>query len=217
MRRRDYWIAVLVATLAFGLVADHAVAKKKKSKKSRGDAIAAHPSDLSYPDLEFRIPEAGDFRHQLSNGIPVYVVEDRDLPLVNVSVMVRLGSFLEQTDDTLKQGVASMTGTLMRQGGAGEMDGEAFDEAVDFLGTNMGSFTGGTSGGANLNCTTMVLDESLDLFFAMLKSPAFDPERIGLRKDEMLENMKQRNDDAQTITSREWSWLMRGEDHFSSR
>jgi len=113
--------------------------------------------------------------------------------------------------------VAPFTGTLMRQGGAGGKTAEEFNEAVDFLGTIMSSYTGGTQAGASMNSTTMVLGESLDLFFDMLKSPGFEQERIDIRTDQMVENMKQRNDDAQTITSREWNWLMRGQEHFSSR
>ncbi len=205
-------VAVLVATMA-----SPALAGKKTGKKRGGDAIPAHPSDLKYPDLKFTVPEAKDYRHQLSNGIPVYIAEDHAFPLVDISITLRIGSFVEQTDDGLKQGVAPFTGSLMRQGGAGGKTAEEFDEAVDFLGTTMGSYTGGTQAGASMNSTTMVLGESLDLFFDMLKNPAFEQARIDIRKAELLENMKQRNDDAQNIAGREWNWLMRGEKHFSSR
>ena len=205
-------VAAVVALLASPALAD-----RKVKNKAGGGAIAAHPNDLKYPELKFKVPDAKDYRYELSNGIPVFIAEDHALPLVDVSVTLRIGSFLEQTDEGLKQGVAAFTGTLMRQAGAGGRSAEEFDEAVDFLGTTMGSFTGGTQGGASMNSTTMVLGDSLDLFFDMLRNPAFEQERLDIRKDEMVENMKQRNDDAQDIAAREWNWLMRGEEHFSSR
>ncbi len=190
-------------------------ARKGRSPRKAATPSSAHPSDLKYSELDFKVPDAKEYRHELQNGIPVYIAEDHALPLVNISITLRIGSFLEQTDDTLKPGVASFTGTMMRQGGAGDKNAEAFDEAVDFLGTNIGSSVRGTRAVANMNSTTMVLGESLDLLFEMMKSPAFEQERIDIRKDELLENMKQRNDDAQDITRREWDWLMRGEEHFT--
>jgi predicted Zn-dependent peptidase len=217
MKKRQWMTVVLAAAVLAAALASPALAGRKGKKKGGGDAIVSHPNDLKYSKLEFTVPEAKDYRHELSNGIPVYIVEDHALPLVDISISLRIGSFLEQTDEELKRGVAQFTGTLMRQGGAGGKTAEEFDEAVDFLGTNMGSFTGSTQGGASMNSTTMVLGQSLDLFFDMLKNPGFEQERIDIRTDELVENMKQRNDDAQDIAGREWSWLMRGEEHYSSR
>ena len=176
-------------------------------------AIPAHPSELKYGKLDFEVPEAKGYRHTLKNGIPVFIAEDRSLPLVDVGVRVRIGDFLED-DDT--QGVAGMTGTLMRVGGAGEMSAEEFDERVDFLAANMGAFIGATSGGASMDCFSGVLDECLDMFFMMMREPRFDGARLQVEKDDLLESMKQRNDSPQSIASREWQWLMRGRDHFTS-
>lgn len=219
MKQRKWMTVFLAVAVLAGVMAGPALAgkKTKKGKRSGGDVIAAHPNDLKYPGLKFTVPDAKDYRHELSNGIPVFIAEDHSLPLVDISIALKVGTFLEQVDPDLKQGVAAFTGTMMRQGGAGGKTAEEFDEAVDFLGTTMSSFTGGTRGGASMNSTTMVLGESLDLFFDMLRNPGFEQERIDIRTDELVETMKQRNDDAQTITGREWNWLMRGREHFSSK
>ncbi len=204
--------AVIVACLGSPAVAG----RKKKEEKKAGISIPAHPSELKFGKLEFEVPDAAKYRHELSNGIPVFIGEDHSLPLIDLKIRVRSGSFLEQVDSTLRTGVAGMTGALLRQGGAGEKSAEEFDEAVSFMGTNISSFGGDTSSVANLNCTTMVLDQSLDLFFEMLRNPRFEQERIDIHKDALLEEMKQRNDDARGITAREWQWLFRGQDHYSS-
>ncbi len=160
------------------------------------------------------MPDPAGYRHVLDNGVPVWIAEDRSLPLVDVSITVRAGAFLEPAD---KAGLASLTGSLMRVGGAGERTAEQFDERVDFLAANLGSFSGDTSSGASLNCYSGVLDESLDLLFAMLKSPRFQQDRLDIEKDDALESMKQRNDRPTSIARREWQWLMFGREHFTSR
>jgi predicted Zn-dependent peptidase len=106
---------------------------------------------------------------------------------------------------------------MLRRGGAGELDAAAFDERADFLAANISSFGGDTSSAASMNCITPVLSECLGLFFDMLQKPRFDEERLKIEKNTRLENYKQRNDDAGDILSREWQWLLRGREHFTSR
>ena len=43
--------------------------------------IPAHPSELTYELLDFTPPVSADHRHELSNGVVVFVVEDHELPL----------------------------------------------------------------------------------------------------------------------------------------
>ena len=71
--------------------------------------------------------------------------------------------------------------------------------------------------GASVNCVTQVLDDCLELYFDMLKHPRFQADRLAIEMDNYLESMKQRNDDARSIASREWDWLLHGMTHFASR
>ena len=74
-----------------------------------------------------------------------------------------------------------------------------------------------TSGGAGLNCLSDNLDESLALFVEMVRSPRFQEDRLALAKEQALQDMKKRNDDAEDIESREWGALLYGESHFTNR
>ncbi len=176
--------------------------------------IPARPEQIPFPALKFEVPKAEQYRHKLSDGVVVYVVEDHALPLVTISMTDRTGSFL---DPAGKTGLAGITGAMMRKGGAGTLPADQFDEKADFLAADLGSSAGDTQGSATLNCLSSVLEPSLDLLFAMLRSPRFDQDRLDVEKGDELEDMKQRNDDAGTILGREWGWLLYGEDHFSSR
>src|SRR5690606_1520972 len=116
-----------------------------------------------------------------------------------------------------KEGLAQMTASMMRRGGTESVDASEMDERFDFLAANVFGFSGGTTTGANLNSLSSNLDESFALFMDMLKHPGFDANKTEVYRAETLENRKQRNDNAASISSREWAALMYGADHFEAR
>jgi zinc protease len=172
------------------------------------------PEQLRCGSLDFQVPRAEQYRHELPGGVVVYVVPDHSLPLVNIVLDFRTGAFREPADDP---GLADLTATLMRVGGTTSRTPEQFDEQADFLAASIGSGAGETSAQASLNVLTKSLDDGLDLLFDMVRNPRFDEGRLAVEKGKILEAMKQRNDDAGDIAAREWDWLMYGHDHFSVR
>jgi predicted Zn-dependent peptidase len=209
-----------MATAVFLLVLSAPVAPaaqpeaSAESAKSAASAIPERPEQLSFEPLEFEVPAAESFRHVLDNGVVVYVAEDPSLPLVDVAVRLDIGAYLEEPG---QEGLTGLTGTMLRRGGAGTLSPEDFDERADFLAAQISSFAGSTRAVASLNCITPVFDEALDLFFTMLTEPRFDEARLKVEKGNLLESMRQRNDDAGDILAREWRWLMRGFGHFTGR
>jgi len=176
--------------------------------------VAKRPEELKFGPLKFEVPKAEAYRHTLSGGVVVYVVEDHTLPLVNIDLNVRTGAFRDRAD---KPGVAGLTAGMLRQGGTARMTPAEFDERVDFIAANIGSRGGETGSGASLDVITPALDEGLQLLFDMIKTPRFDAERLKVAKSSLREGMKQRNDDPDDIMGREWGWLMRGRDWYGTR
>src|ERR1044072_10002613 len=91
--------------------------------------IPAHPRDLKYQTLTYTPPKRDQYRHVLSSGVVAYLVEDHDLPLVNVSTIVRTGSYL---DPAGKEGLAGLTGSQMRVGGTTPKSAEEVYETAHF-------------------------------------------------------------------------------------
>ncbi len=149
----------------------------------------------------------------LSNGMVVFIAEDRALPLVSIGLTVRTGSWLEPAG---KEGLAAMTGGQLRRGGTKSLSAEALDERLDFLAAQVSSGIAGTAGSAGLNCLADNLDESLRLFVEMLREPRFQEDRLALAKEQALQEMKKRNDDAEDIEGTEWNALLYGEGHFTN-
>jgi zinc protease len=197
--------ALLVLTLA--LVGASAPAQVPQ-------VIPAHPDELTFEPIVFEPPAAAEHRHVLKNGMVVFIAEDKALPLVNISLTFRAGSWL---DPEGKEGLASFTGSQMRRGGTKSLSAEELDERLDFLATQASSGIGGTSGGASLNCLADNLDESLALFVEMLREPRFQEDRLELAREQSLQAMKKRNDDSADIEAREWNVLLNGESHFTNR
>ena len=105
----------------------------------------------------------------------VYIAEDPTLPLVNISLVVRTGGYLEPAG---KAGLASLTGSQIRRGGSASLTAEQLDERLDFLAANVSTGIGDTSGQASLNSLRDNLDESLRLFVELLKQPRFQEDRL---------------------------------------
>src|SRR5215213_5462943 len=118
--------------------------------------IPDRPEQLRFDDLSFEVPNADGLRHVLSNGVPVYVVEDNTLPLVDVVVAVRSGDWIDPPE---RAGRASFTAALVRRGGTVSRPPDAFDEQADFLGADIDSVANITRSGATLNVSSQSLGE----------------------------------------------------------
>ena len=170
--------------------------------------IPKRPEDLAFPDLAFEPPTAASFRHELKSGVPVYLAPSSEFPLVTINFSFRGGGFLED-----KTGVAGMAGAMIRRGGTTKRSAAQLDEELDFLAASVST----SASGARLNCLTSNLEESFELFMEMVLSPGFEKERLDLYREQNLERMKQRNDNAGSILAREWDFLLYGEEHFLGR
>ncbi len=180
---------------------------------STGLSVPAHPRELKFPKLDYDPPKVGKYRRVLSNGVVAFMAEDHDFPLVNVSVIVRTGGYL---DPKGKEGLADMVGSQIRAGGTTRLSAEAFDEEAAFLAANITSNMSDTQAGASVNFLAKDIDKALELFFDMLRHPGFQQDRIDLYKNQVIQGLERRNDKTEQILSREWTRLMRGDDHFST-
>ena len=161
---------------------------------------------LKYPPLrQVQIPEP--VRFQLSNGMIVYLLEDRTLPLIEGSVVVRTGSQYEPPD---KIGLASLTGQVMRTGGTTTKTGDELDEMLEKVGASVETYIGTTSGGARLSVLKEDIDMGLSVLADLLKNPAFRDDKIELAKITARSAISRRNDQVTSIAGREFRRLIYG-------
>jgi predicted Zn-dependent peptidase len=176
--------------------------------------LPARPENITFPPLTFEPPDPAAYRRELPGGVVVFMIPDRSLPLVDVRFTFRGGAYL---DPVGKEGLSAAVGSMLRRGGAGELAAADLDEEIDFLAAEVGTGAGEYELSASLDTLSQNLDRSLDLLVAILRRPRFQADRFALWKSDVLEGLKQRNDDAGDILDREWSALVYGREHFKAR
>src|SRR6266404_1509715 len=204
-------LAGLVLCNAFG--AAPALGKNLTSPDSAA-AIPDRPEKLTFPPLVYEPPAADKYRVPLSTGPIAYVVPDRELPLVNIVILVRTGQYLEPAG---KEGLADLTGYLLARGGTKSKTAEALEERLAFLAAQLDSGAGDTQGSVSLNLLSKDLEEGLNILREVLTAPRFQDDKIALRKQQMLQDMKQRNDSSAGIERREDDFLAFGENFWINR
>jgi len=200
-----------IACLA--LTAASAAALSTASTFAAGD-LPARPEKLTFPPLRFEAPKAAAYRTTLSNGTPVYMLPSHEFPLINLSMTCMGGSNLDPAD---RVGLASMTAAMIRRGGTTSMEAEEVDEKIEFMAANIGVASGDWRSTASVDALKSNFADGLGILVDMLRNPAFDQEKFAVARADALEGLKQRNDDASSISGREWGYLVYGENHYESR
>jgi predicted Zn-dependent peptidase len=158
----------------------------------------ANPRTMKFPELKFQIPTAE--RVVLDCGMPVYLLRDTELPIINMTAMVRVGSVYEPA---AKAGLASMAGTVMRSGGAAGMPPEKMDEELEFMASAVESGIGGDMGTVSLTTLKKNFSSTLQIFSNVLLRPDFSEKRIELARSQSIEGLRRQNDDPKDIAGRE--------------
>jgi predicted Zn-dependent peptidase len=191
------WLAALAATGAFGAT-----------------DIPDRPEKLVLPPLRYDPPDPAQFRVALRSGPVAYVVPDRELPLVNLSILVRTGAYL---DPAGKEGLAQVAGHLLARGGVRSKTAEELEERLAFLAASLESSVGDSQGNVSLNLLAKDLDEGLALLREVLAAPRFQEDRLALHRRQLLLEMKRRNDDSRAIEGLERPMLAYGESFWINR
>lgn len=170
--------------------------------------IPDHPDKLKFKPLRFEVPDAAAMRATLSTGTPAWLIPDDALPIVDLQILVRGGSFQEPPG---KEGLADLTADLMRTGGTKSRHPDALDEELDFLAADLSLSMGDTSGSIRLSVLSKDLDRGLEILFDVLRHPAWNAEKLATIKEQTLDGMKARNDSTAAIEAREAGLLFYGD------
>ena len=181
---------------------------------SQAAEIPDRPEKLTFPELKYEPPNPADYRVSLKSGPVAYLVPDRELPLVNVQILVRCGSYLEPAD---KAGLANFTGHLLVRGGAGGKTAEQLEERLAFLAASLNAGIGDEQGSVGLNLLSKDLPEGLGLLRDVLTAPRFQADKFQLYRQQFIQGMQQRNDDSANIEAREQAYLSFGQTFWANR
>jgi zinc protease len=149
----------------------------------------------------------------LPNGLRLIIVEQHEVPLVDISLVVRTGAEAEPAD---KNGAATLMAALMSEG-AGKRSSQDIAEQQSFLGVSVGAFSGWDQTGVNLHAPIAVLDSALGLFGDIALRPTFPATEYDKLKKQRLTQLLQVLDRGPAIADRAFAQILYGETHPYSR
>lgn len=155
------------------------------------------PDQLQFPPLHFEFPEVQ--KQQLSNGIRLYVKEDHELPLVDLSLLVGGGSI---DDPVSKVGLSQLFAAAMESGGAGDLSPAALEAELEKMAAVLNVSSSSYSYRIDLSLRQQDLQRGLEILAMLLRQPRFDSQRLELARQQMLEGIRRQNDDPGAIASR---------------
>ena len=132
-----------------------------------------------------KFPAVNEFT--LSNGLKVFFVERKAVPVVNMSLMVDAGYAADQFG---LPGLASMTGTMLTEGTKTKTSLQISDLQAD-MGATVSSSSDLDKTYLRLNALTTNFDASLALFTDVLLNPSFPQKDFDRVKKEQLLGIKQ--------------------------
>jgi zinc protease len=163
--------------------------------------------DLPMPPLrQFTVPKPE--RVVLENGAVLFLMEDHELPTIDLIVLFPGGSVCEPR---AKAGLASVCGEVMRTGGAAGRSGDEIDQVLEDMASSVETSFGDWQGRAGLSCMKESFDATLAVLADVLERPEFREEKIALSKKQAKGGIARRNDDPAGIARREYARAIYGD------
>ena len=140
----------------------------------------------------------------LDNGLTVYLMPQREVPLVTLNAVVRAGAVNDTT-----AGVAQMTAEGLLLGAAGKSKAD-IEQQVDFLGASLGAEA--DKEGSYLSADFMAKDTDvmLGLFSAAMLTPDFDAAEFDKLKQRAIAGLQQDKESPRAVIGRYFDKLVFG-------
>jgi zinc protease len=148
-------------------------------------------------------------KRQLSNGVPVWLVELHEVPVAQVNLLILRGS----ADDPVgKFGVATLTASMLLEG-AGSRSSLELADAIDFLGADLTAAAGIDSSAVRLHVPVARLGEAVPLMADVALRPTFPDEELARLRQERLTAILQARDNPSTINAVAFNRVLYGPTH----
>jgi zinc protease len=137
-------------------------------------------------------------KHEFDNGLVLAVIERRDLPLVEVELVIRAGAAFDQPNEA---GRALMVAEMLDEGTATRSVLQIADE-IDYLGGSLDLSAGWDSTVLSLHVLSDRLLSALDVFADVALDPVFPEAEFERKKRERLTALLQEQDEARVLANK---------------
>lgn len=149
------------------------------------------------------------WKDELGNGMGVLGVKTDELPLVNFSIRIKGGHYLDDID---KVGVANLMTDIMMEGTANKTP-EELEDAIGQLGANVSMFTSDEYIQISGNCLSRNFNATMDLVSEILLEPRWDEKEFERIINQTVNTIQQRETNPNSIATVVMDKMLFGEDH----
>lgn len=168
------------------------------AKEKKDDAkLAAQTANLPKPGPQPKLSLPPIDKTKLANGLELWMVEQKELPIVSMNLVLKTGSVNEPDDRT---GVSGLTSQLLD-------DGTKTRSAVDIanqlqsIGANVGAGAGIDSTNVTLQTLTRNLDQALDIYSDVILNPVFPAKEMESLRARALIGLRQQRSNPNAISN----------------
>ena len=167
--------------------------------RSKPPASGAAPA-LKLPAIQKR---------QLSNGMPVWLVELHEVPVVQVNLLVQGGT---ADDPAGKFGIGSLMAAMLTEG-AGSRSSLDIADAIDFLGADLSAAAAVNATSIRLHVPVARVADALPIMADVAQRPTFPAAELERLRQQRLTSLLQARDDPSTTAALAFSRVLYGGDH----
>ncbi|MCX8471697.1 MAG: pitrilysin family protein [Chitinophagaceae bacterium] len=142
------------------------------------------------------------------SGIKMMAHQTTDLPIVNMSISLKGGRYLEQKDLS-KLGITNLFTQMMDEDTKAHSS-EEFSVLLDKLGSSISIFASGDELNINVGSLSKNVDATLDLLNERLLQPLFTQDNLDRIKGQVLSNLKNSKQNASYVAGIAYSKMMYG-------
>jgi predicted Zn-dependent peptidase len=199
MTRRFVYLIALTSLVTASLITTPLAAQRGGFDRTKPPVLGPAPSLTMPPTTERTLP----------NGLRLIVIEQHELPLVDVQLVIRTGGEADPKDKT---GVSSLTSTLLTEG-AGARNSQAIAEQQAFLGVSVFASSGWDRSTIGLHAPVAVLDSALALFADVALRPTFPAPEFDRQRKQRMTQLLQLKDRGPSMADRAFSAILYGDEH----
>ena len=141
----------------------------------------------------------------LKNGLTVYLLEQREVPMINVSAIFPSGAIY----DGQQHGLASLTAVALKHG-TKNMTKAKMEEELDFIGATLNTYSSKEFAGLSSKFASKDRDKVLNIIKDVLLNPVFDAAEFDKEKKRTLVGLEQAKESPQNVIGDFYSQLLYG-------
>ncbi len=158
---------------------------------------------------DFSIPKYK--KMTLKNGLTVYLMEQHEVPLVDIRMVTKAGAIL----DGKHYGLANLTGDALSLG-SGKLSKKEIEDLFAFHGANLGGGVGLESTSTSLSIASKDVSKLLPIFRDIVMKPLFDETEFDKQKKRYIDQLKQSRERPRNVIGSAFNKMYYGDHPFGN-